>query len=74
EIVRLLARRQELATEIGRVKAARGLPIRAPQREDELLAIIRDEAELRGISPEHAQALFELVLAESRRVQEQLRR
>ncbi len=74
EIVRLLARRQELATEIGRVKAARGLPIRAPQREGELLAIIREEAELRGIDPRHAQALFELVLEESRRVQEEMRR
>ncbi len=74
EIVRLLARRQELATEIGRVKAARGLPIRAPQREGELLAIIREEAELRGIDPRHAQALFELVLGESRRVQEEMRR
>lgn len=73
EIVRLLARRQEMAIEIGRVKAARGLPIRAPQREGELLAIIREEATQRGVRPEHAQDLFELVLEESRSLQEKMR-
>lgn len=73
EIVRLLARRQELAIEIGRVKATRDLPIRAPEREDELLAIIREEASIQGIDPRHVQALFELVLAESRAIQEAMR-
>ncbi len=62
-----------MAVEIGRVKAARGLPIRAPQREEELLAIIRAEASMRGIRPEHVQQLFELVLEESRSIQEEMR-
>ncbi len=74
EIVRLLARRQELATEIGKVKAVQGLPIRARSREGELLAIIREEAEIRGLRPEHAEELFQLVLEESRRIQEEMRR
>lgn len=73
EIVRLLARRQQMSLEIGRVKAARGLPVRAPERERELLEIIRHEAELQGISADHVQALFEQVLDESRRIQEQMR-
>lgn len=70
EIVRLLARRQELSLEIGRVKAERGLPIFAPERERELMEVIRREAELCGLRPDHAEALFHLVLAESRSVQE----
>ncbi len=70
EIVRLLARRQELSLEIGRVKAERGLPIFAPERERELMDVIRREAELCGIRPDHVEALFHLVLAESRSVQE----
>jgi chorismate mutase/prephenate dehydrogenase len=73
EIVRLLARRQEMSLEIGRVKAARGLPVRAPERERELLEIIRQEAEMQGISADHVQALFELVLDESRAIQERMR-
>ncbi len=73
EIVRLLARRQEMSLEIGRVKAARGLPIRAPEREEELLDIICEEAVSQGIGPQHVRGLFEAVLAESRRIQEDMR-
>lgn len=73
EIVRLLAKRQEMSLEIGRVKAARGLPIFAPDRERELLDIIRKEAEIVGIRPDHVEALFHLVLAESRSIQELMR-
>lgn len=73
EIVRLLARRQELTLEIGRMKVARGLPVHIPDRESELLAVIREEADLHGVSPDHAQSLFEQVLAESRRLQEEMR-
>jgi 3-deoxy-7-phosphoheptulonate synthase/chorismate mutase-like protein len=73
EIVRLLARRMEMSLEIGRVKARRGLPVRAPEREAELLAIIREEAAIQGLRPEHANEIFELVLEESRRVQEEMR-
>lgn len=74
EIVRLLARRLEMSIEIGRVKAVHGLPVRAPEREAELLAIIREEAERLGARPDHIVELFELVLAESRAVQEAMRR
>ncbi len=70
EIVRLLAKRQQMSLEIGRVKAERGLPIFAPEREKELMEVIRKEAELSGIRPDHVEALFHLVLAESRAVQE----
>jgi chorismate mutase len=49
------------------------LPIRAPEREQELLEIIRQEAEVQRIDPDHVQSLFELVLAESRAIQEQMR-
>lgn len=73
EVVRLLARRLELALAIGRVKSARGMPVRAPIREAELLAVIREEADIQGIDPDHVEELFELVLAHSRRLQHQER-
>lgn len=73
QIVRLLSRRQHLAMAIGRTKADQGLPIYIPDRESELLAIIEEEAARAGIDPGHVRALFQLVLAESRRLQQLMR-
>jgi 3-deoxy-7-phosphoheptulonate synthase len=73
EIVRLLSSRQGLALAIGRTKANRGLPIYMPDRESELLAIIEEEAQRAGIDSGHVRALFQLVLAESRRLQQMMR-
>lgn len=69
QIVRLLSRRQELAMEIGMVKWDRGLPVYVPERETELLDVIKLEAEHAGLAPAHVQTVFEMVLAESRRLQ-----
>jgi 3-deoxy-7-phosphoheptulonate synthase len=73
QIVRLLARRQDLSLEIGRVKQARGLPVHIPDREGELLEIVCEEATHLGLDVNHVQALFEGVLAESRRLQHEMR-
>lgn len=70
DIVRLLARRRRITTKIGRVKADRGMPVFIPNREEELLTIIREEARLQGIDEEYASRLFEIVLADSRDAQE----
>jgi 3-deoxy-7-phosphoheptulonate synthase len=73
EIVRMLARRQELAVRIGEVKAERDMPVQIPARERELLDVIRQEAVTQGVNPDHAVRLFELVLEESRRIQRVMR-
>jgi 3-deoxy-7-phosphoheptulonate synthase/chorismate mutase-like protein len=73
QIVRLLSRRQDLAMEIGRTKAAQGLPIYIPDREAELLTIIEEEASRAGLDPGHVRSLFQLVLSESRRLQQLMR-
>jgi 3-deoxy-7-phosphoheptulonate synthase len=73
QIVRLLSDRQDLALEIGKVKAEQGLPIYIPDRESELLEIIEEEAVRLGLDTGHVRALFQLVLAESRRLQQLLR-
>jgi 3-deoxy-7-phosphoheptulonate synthase/chorismate mutase-like protein len=73
QIVRLLSRRQDLAMEIGRTKAAQGLPIYIPDREAELLTIIEEEASRSGLDPGHVRSLFQLVLSESRRLQQLMR-
>lgn len=73
QIVGLLARRQALSLEIGKVKAARGLPVHIPGRESELLEVVREEAAHLGLEVEHVNDLFEIVLAESRRLQHEMR-
>ena len=69
EIVRLFARRRELSLAIGRVKAARGMPVQIPEREDELLDVIREEAILQGLDPAYVERMFKEILAESRAAQ-----
>ncbi len=69
EIVRLLAMRQQSSLEIGRLKAARGLKIRARAREEELIAEVRQEAERAGLDPHFVEELMELVLRSSRAAQ-----
>lgn len=73
QIVRLLARRQLLSQEIGKVKLQRGLPVHIPGRESELLDIIKDEAEHLGVDTRFAEQIFDLVLEESRRLQHVMR-
>jgi len=73
DIVKMLARRQDLAMEIGKVKAQRDMPVHVPDREEELMAIIREEAAFQGISEDLVDRLFQDVLKESRRAQYELR-
>lgn len=74
EIVRLLARRREIALAIGRVKAARGMPVRAPIREEELLAVVREEAIKHALDPDYVVGLFQGILSDSRSAQHRARR
>ena len=69
DMVRLLASRHELAMEIGRMKAERGMPVRIPDRERELLDIIRAEAEQSELDPNQVEQIFNLILEHSRAAQ-----
>jgi len=74
EIVRLFARRRGLSLAIGRVKANRGMPVQIPDREEELLTVIREEAVLQGLDPAYMERIFKEILAESRKAQWEERR
>ncbi len=73
ELVRLLARRRDIALAIGRMKAQRGLPVHAPGREAELLAEVRQEASIYGLDEDYVQRLFEEILEQSRLMQQRER-
>ena len=73
DLVRLLARRHRMAMEVGRIKAERGMPVQIPERERQLLTIIREEAESIGMDPDRMERIFVLVLEQSRDAQHERR-
>ncbi len=61
-LLELLRRRMELATEVGRIKAAAGLPIVVRDVEDQVLGRARHQAGSCGISEEVLEAVFQAIL------------
>ena len=66
ELVKLLARRQHSSIEIAKIKAQRGLPMRSPDREAELIEEARQDALALDIDPNYIAELMTLVLNHSR--------
>jgi len=73
DLVRLLARRHRMVMRIGQIKAERGMPVHVPKREEELLAIVREEAERHGLDPAEVEKIFDLILSQAREKQRQER-
>lgn len=65
ELVSLLARRAELTTRVGQIKAETGMPVYVPEREKELIASRRAEAEQAGVSPDLTEDLLRRIMRES---------
>ncbi len=66
EIVRLLARRVKGAVDIARIKVEEDMPLRSPDREEDLLADVREEAELLGLDARVVNQLFVDIIDYSR--------
>ncbi len=73
DLVRLLAKRHRMAMQVGRIKAERGMPVQIPEREEELLALIKDEAGNAGLDPDQVARIFVLILQQSRDAQRRKR-
>lgn len=71
DIFKLIKKRLELAREIGRIKALKGLPIRDEEAERRLLSTVRKTCEDLKIFPELGEAVAKLLIKYSIRVQEQ---
>ncbi|AWX15667.1 bifunctional chorismate mutase/prephenate dehydrogenase [Mergibacter septicus] len=65
QLLTLLAQRQQLVADVGKVKHQYGLPIYVPQRESEMLAARRAEAEKYGISPDLIEDILRRIMRES---------
>ncbi len=73
QILDLLEQREQIAREIGKEKKRRYLPINDPQREEEILAGLKEKARQKGIPPEVIETIFRLIIARSRKVQEEVK-
>ena len=69
ELIKLLGHRLERAVEIARIKAVKGLAMRSPDREAELVAEVRQDAEAHGIDPDYIEDFINLVLHHTRAAQ-----
>lgn len=69
ELVRLIARRIEIARSIGATKRAAGLPTLDPAREARLLRRIGALAREAGLEPEELRAVFWQLISMTRRAQ-----
>lgn len=70
ELVRLLGRRLELASEIGRLKAERGLPVLDPGREARVVRRAAELARRQGVDPELVRDVVWRIIAQARGVQD----
>lgn len=64
-LLQLLAKRLQLVAEVGEVKSQHGLPIYAPEREANMLASRRKEAQELGIAPDLIEDILRRVMRES---------
>ncbi len=70
QLVKLVGRRLQSSIEIARIKASRGLSMRSPDREAELIQEAREDAISLGVDPGYIEKLMTLVLDHSRVAQE----
>lgn len=70
QLINLLQERFSVTAEIGAYKRKNGLPAHQPERAAALLADRTKAAELAGLDPAIAGRIFEAILAESTKAQE----
>lgn len=72
EIIALLNRRAEFATKIGMLKKELGLPVFDAVREKSVLDVVAGKALKAGgpLSPESVQKIFQVIMEETRKVEE----
>ena len=65
QLVDLLAKRAKVTTEVGQIKAETGMPVYVPEREKDLIASRREQAQAAQVSPELVEDLLRRIMRES---------
>jgi chorismate mutase/prephenate dehydrogenase len=71
QLVEILAKRSNLTRNVGLYKTLTGVPIYVPERENELLASRRKQAESLGVCPDLVEDLLRRIMRESYKSQQQ---
>lgn len=71
-VIALLNKRAVYATEIGKIKKQKGLPVLDTAREEAVLAEVAEKAEKAGgpLSGESVRRIFKVIMEETRKVEE----
>ena len=71
-LISLLNKRAEFATEIGKLKKEKGLPVFDASREEAVLAVVAEKAEKAGgpLTPESIRQISKVIMEETRKVEE----
>lgn len=72
ELIALLNKRAAFATEIGKIKKQKGLPVFDASRENAVLEVVASKARAAGgpLTPESFKRIFQVVMEETRKVEE----
>lgn len=71
ELLKLLRKRSEYCTEIGKIKTQKGLPIHSPEREKNIMEKLI-KANAGPLSNEGVHRIFERIIDESRKLEKDL--
>lgn len=71
ELIALLNKRASFATEIGKLKKQKGLPVFDASREQAVLDVVASKASKAGgpLTPESVQRIFQVIMEETRKVE-----
>lgn len=69
DVLRAIRRRVELVERLGKVKRERGLPIRSPEVERELISRVREEGARMGLDPDFCENIVRAIIEYSVSVQ-----
>lgn len=72
DLIALLNKRAQFATEIGKIKKRKGLPVFDASRENAVLAKVGNKARLAGgpLSEDSVRRIFQVIMEETRKVEE----
>ncbi|WP_242687895.1 chorismate mutase [Photorhabdus stackebrandtii] len=72
QILALLSERMKICMKIAEIKAEQDIPMMQPQRITSLLAMLRDKSTDLGLRPEYTESIFQQVIEETCRREEEL--
>jgi chorismate mutase len=73
QILSNLEYRQDIVRQVAEYKKQKKLPVLQPEREIEHLSKLEDEAEEINLNPELVRKIFELIIEDSRNIQENIK-